>query len=139
MAALVSEQRVWRELTNFHFSNTQIDVVLKSKDIESSKEIKDWQKMYHDLRKYVHLIIFFFSELMRILCIFFRTYGVHENFQYTEILSLCRLCRCLFWPSAGHPCIIDQCPDFRARLLEAGGPIESQPVPPAQFLKFFSL
>lgn len=118
MAALVSEQRVWRELANFHFTDVQIENVLKAKEISSHKEIKDWQKIYHDLRK---------------------TYGVHENFQYTEILSLCRFCRCLFWPSAGHPCIADQCPDFRARLIEAGGPIDSQPVPPAQFLKFFSL
>jgi len=70
----------------------------------------------------------------------FRLHGVRDDLQYAEILSLCRLCRCLFWPSAGHPCIVDQCPDFAERLKEAGGPIESQePVPPAQFLKYFSL
>lgn len=44
----------------------------------------------------------------------------------------------------GHPCIADQSPDFRARLKEAaGGDMttihEFQPVPPAQFLKYFSL
>lgn len=41
----------------------------------------------------------------------------------------------------GHPCIADQSPDYRARLKEAaGGDInEFQPVPPAQFLKYFSL
>lgn len=46
--------------------------------------------------------------------------------------------------SSGHPCIADQSPDFRARLKEAaGGNLaaihEFQPVPPAQFLKYFSL
>lgn len=44
----------------------------------------------------------------------------------------------------GHPCIADQSPDYRARLKEAaGGDMnainEFQPVPPAQFLKYFSL
>lgn len=45
---------------------------------------------------------------------------------------------------SGHPCIADQSPDYRARLKEAaGGDMnainEFQPVPPAQFLKYFSL
>lgn len=72
-----------------------------------------------------------------------RKYGVGEEFQYSEILALCRFCCCLFWPSAGHPCIADQSPNFRARLKEAAGDenaiSEFQPVPPAQFLKYFSL
>lgn len=68
-------------------------------------------------------------------------YGVPEELQYAEILAFCRLCRCLFWPSAGHPCIVDQDPDIRQRIREAGNSesIETQPVPPAQFLKYFSL
>lgn len=72
---------------------------------------------------------------------YFRCHGLKEELQYAEVLSLCRFCRCLFWPSAGHPCIADQCPEYRARLKEAGTGIivESQPVPPAQFLKYFSL
>lgn len=46
--------------------------------------------------------------------------------------------------SLGHPCIADQSPDYRARLKEAAGGDstainEFQPVPPAQFLKYFSL
>lgn len=116
MAALVSEQRVWRELTNFHFNETQVETVRTKKMLQDEK---DWKKLYHELR---------------------RTYGVREDFQYAEVLSLCRFCCCLFWPSAGHPCIADQSPDYRARLREAGADeIESQPIHPAQFLKFFSL
>lgn len=72
----------------------------------------------------------------------FRKYGLREDLQFAEILVLCRLCRCLFWPSAGHPCIADQSPDYRARLKEAGhgDDVESVfPVPPAEFLKYFSL
>lgn len=101
-----------------------------------------------------------------------RKYGIREDYQYSEILALCRFCCCLFWPSAGmrwsqimhsflkcktktgwmqfsfksilgHPCIADQSPDYRARLKEAAGGDttinEFQPVPPAQFLKYFSL
>lgn len=81
-------------------------------------------------------------------CIFFlfsihSKYGIREDFEYSEVLALCRFCCCLFWPSAGHPCIADQSPDYRARIKEAAGAdveiSESQPVPPAQFLKYFSL
>lgn len=68
-----------------------------------------------------------------------RKYGIQEDYQYAEVLALCRFCCCLFWPSAGHPCIADQSPDFRARLKEAGTESDAQPVPPAQFLKYFSL
>lgn len=86
----------------------------------------------------------FVTHLPCSLCFKCRKYGIREDYQYSEILALCRFCCCLFWPSAGHPCIADQSPDFRARLKEAaGGDVnainEFQPVPPAQFLKYFSL
>lgn len=73
-----------------------------------------------------------------------RKYGIREDYQYSEILALCRFCCCLFWPSAGHPCIADQSPEFRARFKDAAsGNLENitefQLVPPAQFLKYFSL
>lgn len=91
-------------------------------------------------------ILFFFSVAVPFEIVFFvsRKYGIREDYQYSEILALCRFCCCLFWPSAGHPCIADQSPDFRARLKEAAGGDENavnefQPVPPAQFLKYFSL
>ncbi|XP_055311220.1 F-box only protein 25 [Sitodiplosis mosellana] len=170
MAALASEQRVWRELTQFHFTKPQIDQMIQKQfannndsnkvsndrnnssttnsnsqqnaanssnqrnDVNSNSvnstenktskrfQTKDWQKIYHALR---------------------RKYGIREDYQYSEILALCRFCCCLFWPSAGHPCIADQSPDYRARLKEAAGGDtainEFQPVPPAQFLKYFSL
>lgn len=76
MAALVSEQRVWRELTHFHFSVAQIEVAQKkqladcqynnrnsnsnnnnnnSDTFNSNSDIKDvkvdWQRIYHTLRR----------------------------------------------------------------------------------------
>uniref|UniRef100_A0A336M916 CSON013786 protein n=1 Tax=Culicoides sonorensis TaxID=179676 RepID=A0A336M916_CULSO len=119
MAALISEQRVWRELTHFHYTQPQIDTIIEKMNLQDTKDRhRNWQAIYHNLRK---------------------KYGVREDLQYAEILALCRLCRCLFWPSQGHPCIVDQYPDFRQRLDEAGQREETQPVPPAQFLKYFSL
>lgn len=86
MAALASEQRVWRELSQFHFTKSQIDQIIhkqfnnsddmsikfnsKSKLLKSSSDLnlsssnlkgssstfvsstKDWQKIYHALRRY---------------------------------------------------------------------------------------
>ncbi|KAF5301760.1 hypothetical protein FQR65_LT08743 [Abscondita terminalis] len=112
LAVLVDEQRVWRELCRFHFTIEQIDMV-----VQEGKKI-DWKQAYHSLK---------------------RSYGLREDRQYAETLSLCRHCRCLFWRSLGHPCIADQCPEFRARLQEAGGLQPPSPVPPSAFLKFFSL
>lgn len=122
MASLCSEQRVWRELVHYHFSPAQIECALTKikEDQERRNERKgtDWKTAYHTLRK---------------------SYGLREDAQFAETLSLCRHCRCLFWRSLGHPCIADQCPEYRERLREAGGPLPPHPVPPAAFLKFFSL
>ncbi|GLV45004.1 uncharacterized protein CBL_14424 [Carabus blaptoides fortunei] len=112
LAAVCSEQRIWRELTRFHFTAQQIEVV------STRNDTTDWEKIYHALR---------------------RAYGLREDRQYAEMLSLCRHCKCLFWRSMGHPCIADQNPDYRARLQEAGGIQPPSPVPPSAFLKFFSL
>ncbi|XP_052750031.1 F-box only protein 32 isoform X2 [Galleria mellonella] len=122
MASVCTEQRIWRELVHFHFTQQQIDTILaKDKDAEDKdgedKDV-DWKKVFHQLRK---------------------LYGLREDAQYAETLSLCRHCKCLFWRSLGHPCIADQCPEYRERLKEAGGPLPPHPVPPAAFLKFFSL
>ncbi|XP_047993347.1 F-box only protein 32 isoform X1 [Leguminivora glycinivorella] len=112
MASVCSEQRTWRELVAFHFTRPQIETVAKD------KEDVDWRSVFHQLRK---------------------LYGLREDVQYAETLSLCRHCKCLFWRSLGHPCIADQCPEYRERLRSAGGPLPPHPVPPAAFLKFFSL
>lgn len=53
MAALVSEQRVWRELSQFHFNQQQIDEIMKKKFIAEA-ERKDWHKIFHELRRYMH-------------------------------------------------------------------------------------
>ncbi|KAJ0178502.1 hypothetical protein K1T71_006325 [Dendrolimus kikuchii] len=117
MASVCSERRIWRELVHFHFSQQQIEVALsKLKDDDHSEP--DWKNIFHHLRKH---------------------YGLREEAQFAETLSLCRHCKCLFWRSLGHPCIADQCPEYRERLKEAGGPLPPSPVPPAAFLKFFSL
>lgn len=70
MANLSSEQRVWRELTQFHFNNNQIELILKKQlnsntnnnmfenqisgnDTEQtgSCNSKDWKEIYHALRR----------------------------------------------------------------------------------------
>lgn len=48
MARLVDEQRIWRELCQFHFSQQQINFVMEQLD---SEQQKDWQNVYHKLRK----------------------------------------------------------------------------------------
>ncbi|XP_022904088.1 F-box only protein 25 [Onthophagus taurus] len=112
IAVVVNEQRVWRELTNYHFTQQQIETMKLKKDTN------DWKELFHNLKK---------------------NYGISEDRQYAEMLSLCRYCCCLFWRSLGHPCIADQCPEFRARIQEAGGLVPPSPIPPSAFLKFFSL
>lgn len=86
MAALASEQRVWRELSQFHFTKSQIEQIIQkqfnnsddmnnkfnnnskllkrssalninSSNLEGSSSTlvsstKDWQKIYHALRRY---------------------------------------------------------------------------------------
>lgn len=49
MAALVSEQRVWRELAQFHFTQEQINLIINKKF--STDDRKDWQKIFHELRR----------------------------------------------------------------------------------------
>lgn len=93
MAALVSEQRVWRELTHFHFSVQQIDLVQKKllvannqygesdeNKIESrmkkSDGTIDWQSIYHALRRY------FLCSLMQLISCFVwmkSRYKLYEN------------------------------------------------------------
>lgn len=67
MASLVSEKRVWRELTQFHFSQAQIDQMIE-KQLKNAKSTGnsidhkltqeniehkiDWQKLFHALRRY---------------------------------------------------------------------------------------
>ena len=78
-------------------------------------------------------VVFFFFK-------FRRKYGLRDDFQYTEVLALCRFCTCLFWPSMGHPCIAES-KEFRDKMEKAGQSQEPQTqlVPPQQFLKYFSL
>lgn len=46
MANIVEEQRVWRELTKFHFKPEQINLVLLRKD-----EKPNWKTVYHSLKR----------------------------------------------------------------------------------------
>lgn len=144
MRQLAAEQRVWRELCQFHFTRQQLEFILASRGVggigpvgaialptaaglptggqqaADLQQRRDWQQTYHRLR---------------------RQFGLRED--YAEILQLCRNCRCLFWESLGHPCIADQDPGFRERLGGGGGNIDHKsvyvPVTPQAFLKFFSL
>lgn len=66
-----------------------------------------------------------------------RSLGLRED--YAEMIQLCRNCRCLFWKSIGHPCIVDQDPDYLEKLENVDKSSLHVPIPPHAFLKFFSL
>ena len=69
---------------------------------------------------------------------FLRVFGLRED--YAEILHLCRNCRCLFWKTYGHPCIVDHQPtDNKSDEPSCDPEAFYVPVPPQAFLKFFSL
>lgn len=53
----------------------------------------------------IFLFEYFNNKLSHFSCQFYRKYGIREDYQYSEILALCRFCCCLFWPSAGRLCI----------------------------------
>ncbi|XP_075224181.1 F-box only protein 25 isoform X2 [Lycorma delicatula] len=111
MARLCDEQRIWRELCQFHFTPQQIACVLNQEEHPC-----DWQHTYHKLRK---------------------SFGLRE--EYAEMIQLCRNCRCLFWKSIGHPCIADTDPEFQGKLEDVDKSSLHVPIPPHAFLKFFSL
>ncbi|KAK7862923.1 hypothetical protein R5R35_002970 [Gryllus longicercus] len=114
MQRLVDEQRIWRELCQFHFSPQQISFIMEREQMEGRP--RDWQTAYHKLRK---------------------SFGLRE--EYAEMIQLCRNCRCLFWKSIGHPCIADQDPEFQEKLENVDKNSLHVPIPPHAFLKFFSL
>lgn len=67
-----------------------------------------------------------------------RLFGLRED--YAEILHLCRNCRCLFWKTYGHPCIVDHQPtDNKSDEPSCNPETFYVPIPPQAFLKFFSL
>ncbi|KAF4528736.1 hypothetical protein B566_EDAN016904 [Ephemera danica] len=117
MQRVSDEERIWRELCHFHFTPAQLNKALEEATAAATSEdntTTDWQQLYHKLR---------------------RVYGLRED--YAEILSLCRNCRCLFWQSLGHPCIVERdIPELSERL---GDSTPHVPIPPRAFLKFFSL
>ncbi|KAI5697758.1 hypothetical protein M8J75_015213 [Diaphorina citri] len=112
MARVVDEQRIWRELTQFHFTQQQISFVLNT----MPSPVQDWQAVYHKLRK---------------------AFGLRE--EYAEMIQLCRNCRCLFWKSIGHPCIAEKDPAFQEKLEDVDKSSLHVPIPPQAFLRFFSL
>lgn len=52
MNYIIQEQRIWRELAKFHFSEQQIDSILEKLSLEDTPERhRNWQTIYHALRK----------------------------------------------------------------------------------------
>lgn len=53
MNYIVQEQRIWRELSKFHFNEQQIDSILEKLSLEDTPERhRNWQTIYHALRKW---------------------------------------------------------------------------------------
>jgi len=103
MSYIVSEKRVWRELVQAHFTASQVQFVLNKKP--ELKENKNCRRLYLELGKH---------------------FGVKQ--QYSELLMLCKNCRCVFWSSYGHPCL--------ASAESYDTPV---PLTPAIFLSFFNV
>lgn len=57
MNYVVQEQRIWRELAKFHFDQMQINSILEKLSLEDTPERhRNWQTIYHALRKWVGLV-----------------------------------------------------------------------------------
>ncbi|CAB3388764.1 Hypothetical predicted protein, partial [Cloeon dipterum] len=109
MQRVLDEQRIWKQLCHYHFKPHLINKLVEEFDQAET----DYQAIYHKLRK---------------------SYGLKEEF--TETLTLCRNCRCLFWQSLGHPCIVERdLPEVVQRCSDN----VLVPIPPKVFLTFFSL
>ncbi|KAI5721447.1 hypothetical protein M8J77_020909 [Diaphorina citri] len=149
MARVVDEQRIWRELTQFHFTQQQISFVLNT----MPSPVQDWQAVYHKLRKAFGLREEY-AETIQLCrncrCLFWKSighpciaekdpaaFGLRE--EYAEMIQLCRNCRCLFWKSIGHPCIAEKDPAFQEKLEDVDKSSLHVPIPPQAFLRFFSL
>ncbi|XP_076046837.1 F-box only protein 32 [Oratosquilla oratoria] len=116
MAKVIEEQSIWRQLCRFHWTPHQIEYIIRQhKELQVKR---DWQKIYHRLR---------------------RSCGLRE--EYAEILLLCLYCHCLFWKSFGHPCILDSNPDFKEKVSEHQRDPSTVylPVTPKNFLTYFSI
>lgn len=52
MAYIIQEQRIWRELSKFHFNQLQIDSILEKMSLlDTLDRHRNWQTIYHALRK----------------------------------------------------------------------------------------
>ena len=61
MARVVSEQSIWRQLCRFHWNWQQIQYMIRQhKELQVKR---DWELIYHKLRKYVimFLLVFFYN------------------------------------------------------------------------------
>ncbi|XP_055330621.1 F-box only protein 25-like [Paramacrobiotus metropolitanus] len=115
---LFDEQRLWKELCFFHFDAGQLAQVAKTCQNNAGSDCteKDWEDMYHRLKRF---------------------FGLKET--YAETLQLCLHCRTLFWQSYGHPCPV--LADDRSSAAWRAHFTHKQPIPisPRAFLEFFSL
>ncbi len=52
MEFIIQEQRIWRELSYFHFTQIEIDYILDKLSLHDTDERhRNWQTIYHSLRK----------------------------------------------------------------------------------------
>lgn len=81
----------------------------------NGKPQMDWEQLFHLLRK---------------------KFGLKE--EYADCLFLCRYCRCLFWKSKNHPCILEN-PDLTRQVLVTspltGYTSQTSNTPPGNFAK----
>jgi len=105
MNAIAKERRVWRELTQNHFTPAQIECVLKERpELAVAEEDKVSQTdTLRRQRSTVTICLHFLQEWKQLYKMLRWKFGLRE--EYTETLTLCRKCSVLFWRSIGHPCV----------------------------------
>ncbi|KAI2800505.1 F-box only protein 32 [Blomia tropicalis] len=112
MNLLLNEERhIWKQLCKYHFTKDQLrwanqlatnaNHAIHTKIYGANSDIVDWEQMFHLLRK---------------------KFGLKE--EYADCLFLCRYCRCLFWKSKGHPCILEN-PDLTRQLTTSVSNVSS--------------
>ena len=73
------EQKCWRSLCTFHFTQVQIDAQRAS---QKSDDVMTWRHVYFELKK---------------------RHGTRETF--ADMIHICCYCKALFWKQLGHACV----------------------------------
>ncbi|XP_071807741.1 F-box only protein 25-like [Asterias amurensis] len=109
MFMVATENFLWKDLCQYHFTHSQIQTVCQQGPVET-----DWKLAYSKLHK---------------------RHPLHED--YADLLQLCAYCNCLFWRNGGHPCAKELLPEGDTRLIKRPELLINFDINPQQFLDLF--